>query len=581
MAPSERAAHRLSQYVQESNALNRVIQINLLSEDEENVPKLPKSTGSNGFFQKRLKTSVGNSFGRSINLKKISSLELPPFPLEFQLYKTSHSPHEASSISPQLIKLIKPVVKTLNQSHCVREIAPLAKLIKETYSEINLECLKKLNNLICDRSIGISAPTKHKFSSILNDIEVNLSSNQPILWILTGPPGVGKTKLVENISEALDLRLITIDSTQSPRNSKAFETLQTTLSHSAPRSFSQFFSTPEKEGTKKKQKVAVIFDEVEIAFESDRGFWSALSSFLQSPAAKTVPIFITSNVSIDFLDKIIKFPEHVRFTCIDDEGDFRKLTNNSDFISRLHRIDTSIEYEQLALTTGYHAKPDNVIDVTVDDEDMEIGNTNDSAPLIKEALRWDNLLENIQTGSTDIDAFSYAESASFADILLSISETSVKMNLDYTENLHSEFFTCDAIDIPITSNTLLYSNIPEIYSHMPETTAVARELLEKTIYSFTRNLKSETAINNKVEYWKDLSKRLAERFFDYTKSLQSPQTWMTELTNHIIEIETDNYLETFSRNRGRRKRAYYRYIGEEILNEILRLRCQDSSSNKK
>lgn len=565
MAPAERAAQRLSRHIVESNALNRAIQINLVSEDDdEDTPKAPRSSSTNGFFQKRVKTTSGNSCNRSINLKRISYSEPPPYPLEFQLYKTCHYPFEAKYCSSLVVKPITPVVKSLNQNMSNPEFVPLARLIKESCSEMSLEDLKSLNNIICDRSIGIS--NKNMFTSIMNEIEVNLSSDQPILWIFTGSPGSGKTKLVENISEALDLRLITIDSTQSPRNSKTFETLQTTLSHSTPRSFSQFFSTPEKQQGKKKQNVAVLFDEVEIAFESDRGYWSALSTFLQSPAAKTVPIFITSNASIDFLETIIKLPDHFRFTCT-GEDDHRKLSIDSDFIGRLHRIDTSIEYEQLALITGYHAKPENI---NVMSDEIEIGNSNDYKSLINEALRWNGLLENIQVGSTDINEFSYAESASLADIFLSVSETFVKMNLDYSENLHSEFFTYETNNIPIVSNSLLYSNIPEIYDNIPETSVIARDLLERTIYPFANNKQIHVPnSNHHIEYWKGLSKRLALRFFDYTKSLQCPQTWMVELSNHVVSIESDNYIETFSRNRGRRKRAYYRYIGEELLNEIL------------
>lgn len=574
MAPSERATQRLSHHIQESNALNKAIQINLISEDdddkeeEQDNPKTLRLLETNEFFQKRIKTTTANYFKHSINLKKVSSSELPPYPLEFQLPKTLNSHFEAKSCSPLIIKAIDPILISLNQSISIsnHEFIPLAGLIKESHSEIKAEGLKRLNNIICDRSIGIS-DNLHTINSIINEIEVSLSHDQPILWGFTGPPGVGKTKLVETISEALDLRLITIDSTQSPRNSKTFETLQTTLSHNTPRSFSQFFSAPEKQQGKKKHKVAVLFDEVEIAFESDRGYWSALSSFLQSSIGKTVPIFITSNVRIDSLESIIKLPDHFRFHCI-AEGDHRKLSNNSDFISRLHRIDTSIEYEQLALITGYHLKSDYVIN-------EEVGKV-DSVALIEEALRWNGLLENvhISSSSKEIDAFSYSESASLADILLSIKERSVKMNLDYSENLHSEFFAYETNtnDIPIISNSLLYSNIPEIYSNIPETSFIARELLERTIHpfiNFEQNIVRKVKVKGSdSKYWKDFSKRLALRFFNYTKSLQ---TWNFELSNHVVSIE----IETFSKNRGRRKRAHYRYIGEDLLNEILNLNHDD------
>lgn len=582
MAPSERNAHRLAQHIQASNALNRAIQINLVSEeeDEDNL-KPARLSRTSGFFQKRVKTTSENGTSQAVKLKKIASLDAPPFPLEFQLYKTRHLPFEAKLISSQITKPVAPTVATLNQSFSNHEIVPLAQLIKETYSELSFDGLRRLNNFIDDRGLGISPPNRQIFTSILNDIEVNLSSDQPILWIFTGLPGTGKTSLAESISEALDLRLITIDSTQGPRNSKTFDTLQTTLSHSAPRSFSQFFSSSEKQTKKQQQKIAVLFDEVEIAFESDRGFWSALSSFLQSPSAKTIPIFVTSNASMKFLETIIKFPDYVRHACI-GKYDHRKFSNNFDFIKRLHRIDTSIEYEQLAATTGYYITPDKIIDISGNDCDIELGKVNNNVNLIDEALRWDGLLENIHMGSTYIDSFSYAESASFADLLLSVKETDVKFNMDFAENLQSEFFAHDSTDIPaIASNSLLYSSIPEIYTHCPGTSSVAREILQKTIYSFSNELKPQGgAVNNseqKIEHWKDLSRRLAGRFFDYTKSIQCSQIWTSELSQHVVGIETDNYLEIVSRNRGRRKRAYYRYIGEELLHEVLNLVYENSS----
>lgn len=581
MAPSERNSHRLSQHIQASNALNRAIQINLLSEEEDDDnSKSVRLSKTSGFFQKRVKTTSENGTSQAVKLKKIASSDAPPYPLEFQMYKTKYFPFEAELVSPQIIRPITPTVLASNQSFYNHENVPLAQLIKETYSELSFDGLRRLNNLISDRGIGISSPNRQIFTSILNDIEVTLSSDQPILWVFNGPPGTGKTYLAESIAEALGLRLITIDSTQGPRNSKTFDTLQTTLSHSAPRSFSQFFSTPEKQA-KKQQKVAILFDEVEIAFESDRGFWSALSSFLQSPSAKTIPIFITSNVSIEFLETIIKFPDHFRHAFI-GKYDFRKFSNNYDFIKRLHRIDTSIEYEQLASTTGYYIKPDKIIDISGNDCDIELGKVTDNVNLIDEALRWDGLLENIQTGSTDIDAFSYAESASFADMLLSVEEPSVKLNIDFADNLQSEFFAHDSSDISsIASNTLLYSSIPEIYVHSQGTSSVARELLERTIHPFCNELKSQGGVvnnsENQIQHWKDLSKKLAARFFDYTKSLQCPHIWTSELSQHVVRIETENYLEAVSRNRGRRKRAYYRYIGEELLNEVLNLFNENSS----
>ena len=561
MAPLERAAQRLSQHIQESNALNRAIQVNLVSEDDDEKEITKEFKLSNAFFRKRIKTDSEKSCNPLINLKNISSSEPPPFPFEFQLQKASHHSFAARSCSSLIIKPILPVLKSssLNPIESISENAPLAQLIKESYSDIMIEDLK---GLIYDRSIGVS--NKNIFNSILNDIEINLCSGRPILWIFTGSPGTGKTKLVENISEALDLRLITIDSTQSPRNSKTFETLQSTLSHSTPRSFSQFFSTPkEKQQGTKKQKVAVLFDEVEIAFESDRGYWSALSSFLQSPASRTVPIFITSNSTIDFLETIIKLPDYYKVTVI-DERDLRKFAINSDFIGRLHRIDTSIEYEQLALITGYHTTSESTDAIC-----NNSGYYSDFKSLINEAFRWNGLLENIQIGATDIDEFSYAESASLADIFLSVKEKSCeKMNMDHCDNLHSEFFAFDVNDISLITNTLLYSNIPEIYNNVPETSVIARALLEKTIFTFVNDKEVRNNFNYRHQQkWKDLSKKLALRFFDYTKSLQFLNTWTVELSNHVLSIESD--YNSFSRSR--RKRAYYRYIGDNLSNEILTL----------
>ena len=76
MAPAARAAARLSHQISESNALNRAIRINLLSEDEDSsnsgcsgsskcVDQGPSSSSSS-FFQKRTKISAGNHEGKRI-----------------------------------------------------------------------------------------------------------------------------------------------------------------------------------------------------------------------------------------------------------------------------------------------------------------------------------------------------------------------------------------------------------------------------------------------------------------------------------------------------------------------------------
>lgn len=572
MAPAERVAARLSQHISESNALNRAIQINLISEDEDNVVQEENTVngqiGSSTFFQKRAKLSSDSvKKFNGVRLKRISSSDPPPFPLKFQLSKVSIQSFEIpDNFSNRLFN--NPVnCNPIDLSDSIsgaqqiinledRKSERLAKIMRETYSEIDIKGLKRLNS-------RIDLPSQAKrnlFTTIFNEVEVNLSSEQPILWVFTGPSGVGKTKMFESLAESLDLRLITIDSTQSPRNGKTFETLQTTLSHSVPKSFSQFFPTEQK-GTK--QKVAILFDEVEIAFESDRGYWSALSSFLQSPVSRTVPIFITSNADTSFLESIIKFPDHVRFTSI-KEGDHRKLSINNDFIGRLHRIDTSLEYEHLAMSTGYF--------YTESESDMDTIGCDSSLVLINEALRWNGLIDTISTSTDDldltIDPFSYAEFASFSDILLSVKEDSVKMNLDFHDNIDCEFFDDDEAPTEIT---LLYSIIPEIYEEesVSGLSDIAKECIGMTIKKFTDEVR-EHVFDGNDSHWIYLSKKLSRRFYDYTRSLHCLRTWSQEIASYVIFLELNNF-ESSSSSR-RRKRAFYRYLGEELLNEILDLK---------
>ena len=572
MAPAERAAARLSHQISESNALNRAIKINLISEDEDGVDTGgQEQAGSATFFQKRTKLSSDSvKKFNSIRLKRISSVDPPPFPLEFQLSALSVQGFQIPDFRNRLFNdSTNCTLINLPESKSKPFLSvPLAKLIKETCSEIDLKGLKSLNT-----RINLPSQTEsNSFYSILSEVEINLSTGQPILWGLTGPNGVGKTKFIELLTEKLDLRLIAIDSTQIPRNAKTFETLQTALSHSAPKSVSQFFSN-EKKSTANKSKVALLFDEVEIAFESDRGYWTALSSFLQSSASKTVPIFITSNTEISFLESIIKFPDHVRFMSIKG-GDHRKLAINNDFIGRLHRIDSSLAYEHFVMHTGYF--------YTESDKDEDISNA--GLGLINEALRWDELVDNViyntcdnvsnikLTDSIAIDPFSYAEYASFSDLLLSIRDNPVKMNLDIYDNLNCEFF--DEVGDSF-AGTLLYSIIPEVYENdfVPDLIDVAKECIGRTIKVFTDEL-SEDICNYPILgtsdiYWKELSKKLSRRFFDYTKSLQFHQTWSQEITSHVVFLELDNYESSTSR---RRKRAFYRYLGEDLMNEILNIK---------
>lgn len=595
MAPAERVARQLSQQIEESNALNRAIQINLISEEEDSSCT-EKNTG-NGFFQKRAKVegSVNRVNFCSVKLKKIGfSTEPPPFPQSFQLIKEATAPFEARMIDSRINKPIDPVIKQHDHEHKNKSEhyrLPLAKIIRDTCAEMDVKTLEHFNTLIRDRSLAGLYGNKRKFfqhmTLVLNDIEINLSSNQPVIWVFTGPPGVGKTSLVDLIVQKLDLRLVTVDSTNGPRNAKTFETLQTTLTHSAPRSFSQFFcasAAPENKHQKqqkqqtlqKQQKVALLFDEVEIAFENDRGYWSALSSFLNSSTCRSaVPIFITSNASQAFLETIIKFPEYTQFVHIQD-GDYRQVANNSDFINRLHCIDTSMEYEHFALSTGYHKIVEEEVEEEEEEEDCSDNTLEEHVPThltIREALRWGDLIQNMTPISVhNPDIFEYSETASLADLLLSVPDpsTSVKMNLDPVDNLQSEFFAFDLGEhtLPTFPNTLLYSNLPEIYSEVERNDDslrnIARELLERTINHNMYN-HSVTSLDHHGQ-WIDLSRRLSKRFFDYTRSLQSTATWASELTSHVALIENEHE----SCNRGRRKKAYYRYLGDDLLNDLRR-----------
>ena len=637
MAPAERAAARLSHQISESNALNRAIRINLISEDEdgnsgggENV--LEETSVSVSFFQKRTKLSneseSSNVKFKGVKLKRISSSDPPPFPLEFQIPKVSIQPFQLPNYFKSLsstcnINLVEGGIKTRNRNHSCLSI-PVPKLIKDAFSEMDSVMMKReLFNKKCSNK-----RCNEIFTEIVNEIEINSSSEQPFLWVLTGPSGVGKTKMIESIAERLNFRLITIDSSQIPRNWKTFETLQTAISHSTPKSFSQFFSNE-----KKKQRIAILFDEVEIAFESDRGYWTALTSFLHSPITKNVPIFITSNTDESFLESIIKFPDHVKFTEINGI-DVRKLSINNDFINRLHRIDTSLEYEQLVMTTGYYYTED--ANKTLYNAASDTGSDVLSVNLVREVLRWkelniDNIMDNGDimdnseimdimdngdtmyngsipditntTGISDItntiDPFSYAEYASFSDLLISIKDNPVKMNLDYHDNtINCELFDFDNVfggtEMTFTDNTLLYSIIPEICGndHVPGLIEIVKECIGRTIKAFINEIQiddrdidrdistytdrdistctdtdpSHTINIKDHHYWKNLSKRLSRRFFDYTKSLQFHHNWSREITSHVIFLELNNFEASQSR---RRKRAFYRYLGDELLNEIL------------
>ena len=105
MAPSERNAHRLTQHIQASNTLNRSIQINLVSEEEDEDNLKPAIVSrTSGFFQKRIKPTLENGTSPAVKFRKIASSDAPPYPLEFQLYKTKHFPFEAKLFSAQIIK---------------------------------------------------------------------------------------------------------------------------------------------------------------------------------------------------------------------------------------------------------------------------------------------------------------------------------------------------------------------------------------------------------------------------------------------------------------------------------------------
>ena len=614
MAPAERAAHLLSEQISESNALNRAIQINLVSEceseGEEDGDETELETDekkekivSSGFFQKRTKTtSTATSLNRpQVKLKRISSSDPPPYPLEFQLIKTDFSIYEIFNFESRFPVTEKTRLRLLKPCDIKPKLkVSLSNVIKWEYSNMSSSDLDLLNNITTTNNNCIirslfafkkSREYKGLLTMIFNEIQlVTDYEENPVLWVIMGPTGCGKTGLVQELTDKLGLRLITIDSTQIPRNSKTFETLHTTLTHSTPKSFSQFFSpasstfsplkakvAAEREREREKEKVAILFDEVEIAFEgSDRGYWTALSAFLQTSHARSVPIFITSNASKLFLESIIKFPDHVQFTketFLATAADFRMFLNNSNFIGRLHRADTSIEYEHFIIGRGGTIEGVGIeggIDgVGFDDQEHDHKQDQDHKNLIFEALRWDGLIESVVINSrsnsteTQFSIFEYYECSSLADLLISIQDHSIKDFVDNNyNNFQSEFHEEDLIG---SFNSLLYSSIPENYVNVNETSInIARELVERTITTSGTSIKT-TTLSPSLE---ELSQKISKRFYDYTRSLNPLNLWKTELTNHVKSIEVEHFKNFTSRSR--RKRPYFRYLGEDLLNEILR-----------
>jgi hypothetical protein len=576
MAPAERSAMKLTRLISESNALNRAIQINLISEDEEETTEHPKNDDGKLFFAKRTKLNrLARNDGVTVKLKRISSSDPPPFPCLFQLSLLgTRDISNEFTIDSRLMNQIHstPNMENTTPLHVMKRqhenSIKLAELIRETHSNINFATLKTLFGSV------IPTPPTHPspfHSSLYTEMDLalhhdnnnNNNTKHPILAVLLGPSGVGKTSEVERLAESFGLRLITIDSTCSPRNGKTFETLQTTLTHCPSQNF---FTANSTNPTKSlKGRIAILFDEIEIAFENDRGYWSSLEKFLQLPISRSVPIFITSNASNIFLETIIKFPEHAQFYHYhQNRGDWRKFKNHSDFIGRLHRIDTSIEYEHLVQNTGYY-HVNNVIDLD-NDSTSSISNN-----VICEALKWNGIIENISTSNTTFafDQFSYSEAASLADIFLSIDDNlccdgSIKIHFDPIENLHLD----DLCTESTFAAPLLYSSIPELYSNSHSPTShlahVARALLEKTIHASNVPVAEPKATQCN---WKNLSSKLSQRFFNYTRSLQSPHIWSQDLLQHVLFMEKQKQNELFATTR--RKKPHYRYIGEELLSKIL------------
>lgn len=142
--------------------------------------------------------------------------------------------------------------------------------------------------------------------------------SRPILMI-TGPSGVGKSRMAKVLSERLSVPLVEVNGAVSIRNGRPFDDIlagshkqRALMRKFASGQVSDTFTLERSPISSSSIKLIVLIDEVDLVFVQDK-FYPALNSFLKAAPLAGILTIMTANADVRLMKRFIDFPSGTLF----------------------------------------------------------------------------------------------------------------------------------------------------------------------------------------------------------------------------------------------------------------------------
>uniref|UniRef100_A0A0N4ZS41 ATPase_AAA_core domain-containing protein n=1 Tax=Parastrongyloides trichosuri TaxID=131310 RepID=A0A0N4ZS41_PARTI len=131
--------------------------------------------------------------------------------------------------------------------------------------------------------------------------------------LLVGPYGIGKTSAIKHAAENLNFNIISLGSDERRNSASVLAKLSGAITNfrviDAKSAMNNFFQPKQKVVEKKLGMTCIVIEDVDIIFEDDEGFWSALKNICIDSKVPIILTCVEEKVPIKELTKLISFHE--------------------------------------------------------------------------------------------------------------------------------------------------------------------------------------------------------------------------------------------------------------------------------